>query len=221
MCLRLFKLLVFSLLILIATSIYAQEVPEEGKNYIWIDLGEENEGFLLTQAEQADGISEVDEKAGVECRKQPFPYAGPGNNHMYFRIDDTFIFSGEHEVWIVMEYFDEGTRIDCQYDSNGVGAVNGSYRGANDGAYAMLNPGNTGIWKTHVWHIVDGRFENRANGSDFRISTHGQSDMWINRVWIFLYEPPEPFNPDDIAHPEAVDPEDKAATTWGVIKEIL
>jgi len=218
MSLRVFSLMVLSLLLLILTTAYALDEPEEGKNYIWVDLGKENEGFLLTQEEQGDGISDAGDKAGVDCRKQPFPYAGPGNNHMYFRIDDTFIFGGEHEVWIVMEYFDFGTQIDCQYDSNGVGAVDGAFRGSSDGAYPRLNPTNTETWMTHVWPIVDGRFENRANGSDFRFSTHGSGDMWINRVWIFLYEPPDPFDPEDISRPEAVQPGDKAAITWGTLK---
>ena len=92
MCLRVFSLMVLSLLLLILTTAYALDEPEEGVNYIWIDLGKENEGVLLTQEEQGDGISDAGDKAGVDCRKQPFPYAGPGNNHMYFRIDDTFIF---------------------------------------------------------------------------------------------------------------------------------
>jgi len=218
MRLRVFSLMVLSLLLLILTTAYALDEPEEGKNYIWVDLGKENEGFLLTQEEQGDGISDAGDKAGVDCRKQPFPYAGPGNNHMYFRIDDTFIFGGEHEVWIVMEYFDFGTQIDCQYDSNGVGAVDGAFRGSSDGAYPRLNPTNTETWMTHVWPIVDGRFENRANGSDFRFSTHGSGDMWIDRVWIFLYEPPDPFDPEDISRPEAVQPGDKAAITWGTLK---
>jgi hypothetical protein len=204
---------------LIFQPLHAKEEPEEGKNYIWIDLGEENEGFLLTQEEQADGISEVDEIGGVECRKQPYPYAGPGHNHMYFRIDDSFMFGGEHEVWIVMEYLDLGeNQIDCQYDSNGAGPVDGSFRGAGDGAFEMLRPGNTETWKIHVWHIEDGRFENRANGSDFRFSTHAVGDMWINRVWVTLFEPQDPFDPDDLSRAKAVRVGDKSTTTWGSLK---
>ncbi len=57
-------LALFSVL-LILQPLYALEEPEEGKNYIWIDLGEENEVFLLTQEEQGDGITEDDEQGGV------------------------------------------------------------------------------------------------------------------------------------------------------------
>lgn len=211
-------LLVLSSVLLVLGPLYAEEEPEEGKNYIWIDLDKENEGFLLTQAEQGDGITEEDEQGGVDCRKLPFPYAGPGHNHMYFRIDDSFIRGGEHEVWIVMEYFDLGENIDCQYDSNGAGPVDGAFRGAGDGAFDTLKPGNTETWQTHVWHITDGRFENRGNGSDFRFSTHAAGDMWVNRVWLMLFEPPDPFDPDEPFGAKAVQPRDKLAITWGSLK---
>ena len=212
-------LLVLSSLLLILEPTYAAE-PEEGKDYIWIDLDKENEGVLLTQAEQGDGISEPDEVAGVDCRKQPFPYNGPGNNHMYFRIDDSFMSGGDNEVWIVMEYFDSGVQIDCQYDSNGAGAVDGAFRGSGDGAFDMLILENSETWKTHVWHITDGRFENRGNGSDFRFSTHAAGDMWINRVWIMLFEPAEEFDPEDPfgLKANAVQSEGKLATRWAELK---
>jgi hypothetical protein len=203
---------------LISGSLYAKEDPQEGKDYIWIDLGEENEGVLLTQAEQGDGMTEPDEIGDVDCRKLPYPYAGPGHNHMYFRIDDSFMFGGDHEVWIVMEYYDLGEQIDCQYDSNGAGPVDGAFRGAGDGAFAMLKPSNTETWKFHVWHIEDGRFENRGNGSDFRLSTHAAGDMWVNRIWITLFEPEDPFNPDDLSRPKSVEPDMKLSIKWGLIR---
>ena len=213
----LFLLMLF-FIITITMTVHAKDL-EEGVDYIWVDLGEENEGVMLQQEEQADGISEDDVQGGVECRKQPFPYGGPGNNHMYFRIDDSFMFGGENEVWIVMEYFDVGIQIDCQYDSNSAGAVDGAFRGAGDGAFDILNPTNTETWMFHVWYIPDGRFENRANGSDFRFSTHGTQDMWINRVWIMLTEPKDPFDPDDLSRAKAVRPENKIAVSWGTVKK--
>lgn len=211
-------LLVLSSASLILGTVHAEEEPKEGKDYIWIDLGKKNEGFLLTQEEQGDGITEDDIKADADCRKLPYPYAGPGHNHMYFRIDDSFMFGGENEVWIVMEYFDEGQQIDCQYDSNGAGPVDGAFRGAGDGAFTMLTPENTETWKTHVWYITDGRFENRGNGSDFRFSTHAAGDMWVNRVWVLLFEPPDVFDPEEPFGPKAVQPGGKSAITWGELK---
>ena len=100
-------------------SLYADE-PLEGENYVWVDLGKKDEGVMLTVAPNAgDGITEEDDQAGVDCKKLPYPYEGPGHNHMYFDIDNAFLFGGDYEVWIVMEYFDLGEAIDCQYDSNG------------------------------------------------------------------------------------------------------
>ena len=164
------------------------EIPsgELPVDYIWIDLGERNEGLLLTQREMGDGVAEYDVKAGVDCRKVPFPYSGPGNNHIYFDIDDSFLCGGENEVWIVTEYFDAGDWINCHYDST-------------DGAFNQqgLKLKNTETWKIHVWHIGDGRFENRVNGSDFRFSTHGVGDMWLNRLWVLTFEPPMQFDPED------------------------
>ena len=120
---------------LISFGVFAAEEPVEGENFIWVDLGEESDGVLLTQSEQDDGITEPAEKNNVDCLENPWPYNGPGNNHMYFKIDDSFLFGGNHKAWIVMEYFDsnEAEQINCQYDSNGAGPVGGAFRGAGDG----------------------------------------------------------------------------------------
>ncbi|HIE29283.1 TPA: hypothetical protein EYP66_18585 [Candidatus Poribacteria bacterium] len=207
---------------LISIISIAAEEPKAGENFLWIDLGKENKGLLLTQEEQADGITEPATKDGVVCRENPWPYNGPGHNHMYFRIDDGFLVGGKHKAWIVMEYFDslEAQQIDCQYDSNGAGPVNGAFRGAGDGAFPVLKPEGTEKWRVHIWFInKDGRFENRANGSDFRFSSHGQGPIWINRVWFSLIEPPDPFDPEvPFGIGKAVEPVMKLATTWGNIK---
>lgn|GEM_PF-2369576 len=60
--------------------------------YARIDLGKKDNGRLLALAPN-DGaaITEPDVKAGVECRKLPYPYSGPGHNHMCFDIDDSFM----------------------------------------------------------------------------------------------------------------------------------
>ena len=213
--------LVLIQLSLISIVAIAKEEPIEGENFIWVDLGKENEGVLLTQSEQGDGVTEPAKKDGVDCRENPWPYNGPGHNHMYFKIDDSFLAGGNHEAWIVMEYFDslDAKEIDCQYDSNGAGPVGGAFRGAGDGAFPRVNPEGTDKWRAHIWPIEDGRFENRANGSDLRFSSHGQGPIWINRVWFSLIEPPDPF---DLETPfgigSAVEPTMKLATTWGAIK---
>ncbi len=195
--------------------------PVAGEDFIWIDLGEENEGLLLTQTEGGDGVTEPDDVAGLDCRVNPWPYAGPGHNHMYFKVDDTFLFATDVEAWLVVEYFDsaDAQQIDCQYDSNGAGPVGGAFRGAGDGAFEAIKPGGTDTWLTHVFHIEDGRFENRGNGADFRLSSHGQGSIWINRVWLSLVEPPEDFDPDlPFGVSRAVYPAGKLVATWAAVK---
>ncbi|MCH8293856.1 hypothetical protein IH992_22460 [Candidatus Poribacteria bacterium] len=212
-------------LLLACMPAIAAEEPEEGKNFIWVDLGKKSEGVLLTQSEQGDGVTEPAVVEGVDCLENPWPYNGPGHNHMYFKIDDVFLFGGKHEAWIIMEYFDsnEAQQIDCQYDSNGAGPVGGAFRGAGDGAFPVLKPEGTDEWRVHTWYIKkDGRFENRANGSDFRFSSHGQGPIWINRVWFSLIEPPEEFDPENpFGVPKAVEPDAKLTTTWGKLKTLL
>ncbi len=206
---------------LISLGAFAAENPEEGKNFIWVDLGEESEGVLLTQSEQGDGVTKPAVQDKVDCLENPWPYNGPGHNHMYFKIDDSFLFGGNHKAWIVMEYFDsnKAEQINCQYDSNGAGAGNGAFRGAGDNAFPILKPEGTDKWRVHIWVIEDGRFENRANESDFRFSSHAKGPIWINRVWVSTIEPPENFDPDGLfGTPHAVDPVSKLTMTWGQLK---
>ena len=126
------RLITASLLAALVAITHAAD-PVAGVDFVWVDLGEENEGLLLTQEEQGDGMTEPDDVGGLECRINPWPYAGPGHNHMYFRIDDAYLFATNTEAWIIMEYFDsaDAQQIDCQYDSNGAGAVAGAEGAGN------------------------------------------------------------------------------------------
>ena len=98
-------LIAFQVVMLLTLSVAAED-PEEGKNFVWVDLGKKNESLLLTQSEQGDGKTKPTVKSGMDCRENPWPYNGPGHNHMYFKIDDTFLVGGKHKAWIIMEYFD-------------------------------------------------------------------------------------------------------------------
>ena len=214
-------LIAFQVVILLTLSVAAED-PEEGKNFVWVDLGKKNESLLLTQSEQGDGKTKPTVKSGMDCRENPWPYNGPGHNHMYFKIDDTFLVGGKHKAWIIMEYFDsnKAQEIDCQYDSNGAGPVGGAFRGARDDAFPILKPEGTDKWRVHIWYInKDGRFENRANGSDFRFSSHGKGPIWINRVWFSLIKPPDDFDPEGIfGIAKSVEWYEKLAVTWGQLK---
>ena len=214
-------LIAFQVVMLLTLSVAAED-PEEGKNFVWVDLGKKNESLLLTQSEQGDGKTKPTVQSGMDCRENPWPYNGPGHNHMYFKIDDTFLVGGKHKAWIIMEYFDsnKAQEIDCQYDSNGAGPVGGAFRGARDDAFPILKPEGTDKWRVHIWYInKDGRFENRANGSDFRFSSHGKGPIWINRVWFSLIKPPDDFDPEGIfGIAKSVEWYEKLAVTWGQLK---
>ena len=213
-------LITFQVVISLTITVAAED-PEEGENFIWADIGEKNESLLLTQSEQGDGKTKPIIKGNIDCRENPWPYNGPGHNHMYFKIDDSFLVGGKHKSWIIMEYFDsnKAQEIDCQYDSNGAGPVGGASRGAHDGAFPVLKPGGTDKWRVHIWYIKDGRFENRANGSDFRFSSHGKGPIWINRVWFSLVEPPDDFDPEGIfGIAKPVEWHKKLAIVWGQLK---
>ena len=177
---------------------------------VWVDLGAENDEHGLSQTDEAgqDAATEVATIGGIECRKNP---VGGISYYIYFLIDDNFLVGGNNEVWIVMEYFDSeanpGDLIDCQYDSNGAGDVDGAYSGGQFGAFDLLAREGTNEWRFHTWHITDGRFENRQNGgSDFRLRS-SESTLAINRVEVWLSEP------------TAVEPIMKLATTWGNLKK--
>jgi len=195
--------------------------PKEGEDYVWIELGEENEEHGLTQFDfPNDGKTEV-VKVGdpkKECRLSP----GGVSHYMYFQIDDDFVCGGNHEAWIVMEYLDsdDEKEMECHYDSNGEGDVDGAYRGPSHGAFPALERGGTNKWLFHTWPITDGRFENRQNGSsDFRLRAYA-SPIWINRVWVSLIKPPDSFKPGpNESWPMAVEPMMKLAATWGAIKK--
>ena len=215
--------LILALFLLIAmVSSIARGVPKEGVDFVWVDLGKENDehGLSQTDAGANDGAFEVDKKDGVDCRKSP---VGDIIYYMYFQIDDNFVFGGNNEAWIVIEYFDTNepseTGVDCQYDSNGEGDVQGAYSGAKFGSFPFLELEGTKTWRFHIWHITDGRFENRQKASgDFRLCRRN-GPLWLNRVWVSLIKPPDSFNPtSNESWPMDVEPSMKLASTWGALK---
>jgi len=201
-------------LLLISIFSIAQE-PKEGKDFIWIELGAENDEHGLIQFDfPNDGKTEVVKEGNPkkECRLSP-GRLGPDerSSYIYFQIDDSFLFGGNNEVWIIMEYLDSEQEqpIECHYDG-----VDNAYKEAD-----TRKLGGTNTWLFHTWHITDGKFENSQNGnSDFRIRSYSDP-IWLNRVWVSLIDPPDSFNPTpNESWPWPVEPIMKLATIWGVIK---
>ena len=59
-------LIAFQVVMLLTLSVAAED-PEEGKNFVWVDLGKKNESLLLTLSEQGDGKTKPTVKSGMDC----------------------------------------------------------------------------------------------------------------------------------------------------------
>jgi hypothetical protein len=120
-------------------------------------------------------------KVDVECRRVPINSPAGIGNYLYLNVDDSIVFNdGPTELWIAVEYFDEGTdNLALQYDTVGEDAFK----------LAEFVPlVDTQEWKIHIYHIPDAEFKNQTNGADFRLSMEGM-EFYINRVWVVGHEP--------------------------------
>ena len=96
----------------------------------------------------------------------------PDNRYLYFDVDDGFalILNGG-AVSVEITYRDSGCEaFAIEYDSTDLesGPVSGSFRHGGDVALAQ-----TGAWKTATFDLEECRFDNRANGADFRLAVRG------------------------------------------------
>lgn len=151
-----------------------------------VENGAVVEDGLVGLPNEGDGFFQIETKNGEDVARtgpdtEPFPDA-----FLYLRVDDNFIFDGQptQDVWIAMEYLDEGTGpFSIHYD-----AQDNPYAGGATGTRT-----NTGEWKTYVWHLKDIRFANRENGAaDFRIFDGGggdANDLFIRQVTVSLNAP--------------------------------
>jgi len=133
-----------------------------------------------------DGFGQVETRAGRDVIRtgpdtEPYP-----DGFLYIDVDDNFLFDGEptREVYITMEYLDEGTApFTMHYDS-----MDNQWAAAASGART-----NTGQWKTFTWHLTDVRFANREqNVADFRIYDSGggdATDLYISKVTVSTKPP--------------------------------
>jgi hypothetical protein len=94
--------------------------------------------------------------------------------YLYFRIDDSFLFDDTGvTVDVQVTYVDAGcARFLLEYDNTRAdqGPVDGAFRPAR---WVTVN--GDGALKTASFTLVDGRFANRANGADFRLTVDGES----------------------------------------------
>ena len=104
--------------------------------------------------------------------------------YFYFDIDDSFCFAKTEgqAATVEIEFFDSypGSSLRLQYDGLG-----GPYLNHPD----LIQPPDSGGWKTVRWNVSDGFFGNRQNEmSDFRIAIGAGNNAAIRRVSVFLPE---------------------------------
>ncbi|MFC3801395.1 S-layer homology domain-containing protein [Cohnella sp. GCM10012308] len=106
----------------------------------------------------------------------------PGDRtlYMYMNVDDAYLYdNADKDVYVTVEYLDQGGgSFVLQYD-----ALSASFKDS-----PLFTYGNSGQWKTKTFKLVDAKFANRTNGSDFRIGISGggnpenNPDLTVARV---------------------------------------
>jgi hypothetical protein len=142
-------------------------------------LGTNNIANGLVHAIPPDGLTDGTFIAGHDCRTN-----AAGKIYFYFDIEDSLVFQNTEgqEATIEVEFYDNypGTRLRLQYDS--LTAIFTQHPN-------VVNPADSGGWKTIRWNVSDGYFGNRQNGgSDFRIGTFSGEIAAIRRVSVFYPE---------------------------------
>ncbi len=192
---------------------------------LMIDLGKENvsKGILLHT--NADGVTEPDDKAGLECRSVPkVPPAIPNTgNHAYFIVDSTKIDNKakEDKLWIAVEYFDKAeagsTGILMDYDDKGDAYPNQAFALGLPKDKRTINFTDTNEWKIVIIPIEMAEFKEQGNGGDFRfhIVPYMSGKFYLNRIWVSNKELKE----SDLVAVKAVRSANKMTSFWGKIKQ--
>ncbi|UCD27610.1 MAG: hypothetical protein JSV03_10895 [Planctomycetota bacterium] len=130
-------------------------------------------------SEPADGTTRVKTKGSRDCRRN---HTITEDHYIYFQIDDDFAYQGDlSDVYITADYWDNATGYyQLQYDGAS-GKSTGSDKVYVDETYS---------WKTKTWHIEDGYFGNRQNGSsDFRIYRSDNGYLFLDVVQVSDVKP--------------------------------
>lgn len=138
-----------------------------------------------------DGAWKTKKKRGRDAA-YPTIKASEPSYYIYLDIRDDFIHSQKSEVWITVDYLDEGSDSwNIEYDS-----LFHPYSGT-----PIVSLQNTGLWKSHTFHISDGYFGGRQNwGADLRLSNYhdGKTNFFshiyisksppVNQAPVFLWQ---------------------------------
>ncbi|MFD2328238.1 S-layer homology domain-containing protein [Cohnella sp. GCM10020058] len=106
----------------------------------------------------------------------------PGDRtlYLYMNVDDGYLYdNADKDVYVTVEYLDQGSgSFVLQYD-----ALSAAFKES-----PLFTYGNSGQWKTKTFKLIDAKFANRTNGSDFRIGISGggnpdnNPDLTVARV---------------------------------------
>ena len=146
---------------------------------VWVDLGRYSYLQGLRSAFNfADGAWLVTSLAGREAA-YPDTTTVPASYYIYLDVNNAFVNATPSEVWVTVEYFDEGTdQWWLEYDS-----VSEPYS-----ATVPVVLQNTGQWKRHTFHLADAYFGGRQNGgADLRLTDGYWADgrtNYFGRIWI-------------------------------------
>jgi hypothetical protein len=158
-----------------AVSLSAQDGQPVEDGLHWVFVQGDTDGF--GQVETQNDVDTL--RTGPDT--DPFP-----DSFLYANVDDDYLFQGQpsQEVWITMEYLDQGTApFGLDYDS-----ADNMWAGGAKGVRT-----NTGTWKSYTWHLKDAYFGDREQSvADFRISDGGggdDNDLYIRSVTVSVKPP--------------------------------
>jgi hypothetical protein len=156
-----------------------KETDYSKSDVIWLDFGSRLYLRGLGPAfNQPDGAWLVTTLKGREAAYMDNTTT-PISYYIYLAVNDDFINATTTEVWVTVEYFDQGTdQWRLEYDS------------ATDPHQATqtVTLGDTGEWQRQTFHLTDAYFGGRQNlGADLRLFDYSNVDgktNYFGRIWI-------------------------------------
>ena len=148
---------------------------------LWIQLKEKNQGDGLSVSSGGDGANVAEVVAGSPCRR----ISGTKSLYLYVQADAARVTPGDHDVYVVVEYFDDKPQIArLEYDAAPVVRERNSlYTAAED----IILLGGSGEWQRAMVHLPHARLGHGQNFSaDFRLMGAG---IAVRRLEVLFAKP--------------------------------
>jgi hypothetical protein len=127
----------------------------------------------------ADGQYATALRGGQYCAEMR-PGGSSSSAYLYFAVDDSFMYNNAQDVFVTVEYFDQGTAaFYLQYDGPG-----GPY---SDGGRQLRTASN--VWTRQTFVLATTGFTNRQNGAaDFRLAVAdtGNALLAVKNIWVWI-----------------------------------